>query len=331
MSTKRTFLVKIAVITCALALIGTAYESAFAGAPFPQKGKPITIIVPNAPGGTNDITARLMAPVLEKELGTPVVVVNKPGAGTQAGITEGALAKPDGYTLTMTALPGTLTVYMDPDRQAVPQIREMQPVALHNLDVGAVVVNAQSPNRTLKELVDAAKAKPGELKAATDGLMSSDHMATLYFQRKTGTKFRLVHFDGGGPATTALAGGHVDVRIGKVGSVYAMMAAGKVRVIGVMDKQRSKYCPDVKTLEEEGYKDYTWYNVTGVAAPKGTPRAIVDILSNAIKKTVGTDEAQKRLTGVALIGHFMGPDDFSAYWKDFEKIVEPLIPEAKKQ
>jgi len=330
MSTKRTFLVKIAVITCALALIGTAYEPAFAGAPFPQKGKPITIIVPNAPGGTNDITARLMAPVLEKELGTPVVVVNKPGAGTQTGITEGALAKPDGYTLTMTALPGTLTVYMDPDRQAVPQIREMQPVALHNLDVGAVVVNAQSPYRTLKELVDAAKAKPGELKAATDGLMSSDHMATLYFQRKTGTKFRLVHFDGGGPATTALAGGHVDLRIGKVGSVYAMMAGGKVRILGVMDKERSTYCPDVKTLEEEGYKDYTWYNVTGVSAPKGTPRGIVDILSNAIKKTVSSDEAQKRLRGVALVGHFMGPDEFTAYWKDFEKIIEPLVPEAKK-
>ena len=127
-------------------------QAAAATVDFPVKGKPITIIVPNAPGGTNDITARLMAPVLEKELGTPVVVVNKPGAATQTGITEGALAKPDGYTLTMTALPGTLTVYMDPDRQAVPQIREMQPVALHNLDIGAVVVNAQSPYRTVKDL-----------------------------------------------------------------------------------------------------------------------------------------------------------------------------------
>ena len=334
MSKKRTLLVKIAVIVWALALIVTAYESAFAGAvraDFPQKGKPITIIVPNPPGGTSDITARLIAPTLERELGTPVVVVNKSGAATQTGLTEGALAKPDGYTLVMTALPGTLTVYMDPDRQAVPQIRELQPVALHNLDVGAVVVNAQSPYRTVKDLVDAAKANPGGLKAATDGLMGSDHMATLYFKRKTGTDFKLVHFDGGAPATTALAGGHVDQRIGKVGSVYAMLAAGKVRVIGVMDKQRSKYCPDVKTLEEEGYKDYTWYNVTGLSVPKGTPRAIVDLLGNAIRKTVDSEEAQKKLSGVALVGRFMGPDEFAAYWRDFEKIVEPLIPEAKKQ
>ncbi len=173
----------------------------------------------------------------------------------------------------------------------------MQPVALHNLDVGAVVVNAQSPYRTVKELVDAAKAKPGELKAATDGLMSADHMATLYFKRRTGATFKLVHFDGGGPATTALAGGHVDVRFGKVGSVYAMLAAGKVRIIGVMDKQRSPYCPEVKTLEEEGFKDYVWYNVTGVSAPKGTPRPIVDILSDAIKKAVDSEEAKKKLAG----------------------------------
>ena len=123
-------------------------QAAAASVDFPVKGKTITIICPNAPGGTNDVTARLIAPVLQKELGTPVVVVNKAGAGTQIGLTEGALAKPDGYTLTMTSLPGTLTVYMDPDRKAVPQIQEMQRVALHNLDVGAVVVNAQSPYRT---------------------------------------------------------------------------------------------------------------------------------------------------------------------------------------
>jgi tripartite-type tricarboxylate transporter receptor subunit TctC len=331
MRTRVTKTVWITLAACALVFIAAASLPAFAGAPFPQKGRPITIIVPNAPGGTNDITARLIAPVAEKELGTPVMVVNKAGAGTQTGLTEGALAKPDGYTLTMTALPATLTVYLDPDRQAVPQTREMQAVALHNLDVGAVVVNAQSPYRTLKDLLDAAKAKPGELKAATDGLMSADHMATLYFQKRTGTSFRLVHFDGGGPATTALAGGHVDVRFGKVGSVYAMLKAGKVRIISVMDKERSPYCQDCRTMEEDGLKDYVWYNVTGVSAPKGTPRPVVDVISRAIKKAVESEEAKTKLAGVALVGRYMGPDEFAAYWKDFEKTIEPLVPEAKKQ
>jgi tripartite-type tricarboxylate transporter receptor subunit TctC len=231
----------------------------------------------------------------------------------------------------MTALPATLTVYLDPDRQAVPQIREMQPVALHNLDVGAVVVNAGSPYRTLKDLLNAAKAKPGEMKAATDGLMSADHMATLYFQKRTGTSFRLVHFDGGGPATTALAGGHTDVRFGKVGSVYAMLKAGKVRILSVMDKERSPYCPEVPTMAEDGLNEYIWYNVTGISAPKGTPRSVVDAISAAVKKAVDSEEAKKRLAGVALIGRYMSPDEFAAYWKDFEKTIEPLVPEAKKK
>jgi tripartite-type tricarboxylate transporter receptor subunit TctC len=298
---------------------------------FPQKGRAITIIVPNAPGGINDMTARLIAPVLEKEVGVPVQVVNKPGAATLTGLTETARAKPDGHTVVVLGLPGNLTAYLDPDRQALPQVRELQPVAAQNLDIGAVLVNAESPYRTVKDLVTAAKANPNSLKAATDGLMGSDHMATIYFTRKTGTSYKLVHFDGGAPATTALAGGHVDLRIGKVGSAYALIKSGKVRAIGVMDKRRSKYAPDAPTMEEQGYPDYTYYNLTGVAAPKGTPRAIVDVLSAAIKKSVDSEEAKKRLDGVALIGQFMGTDEFAAYWKNAESMIEPLIAEAKKQ
>ena len=139
----------------------------------------------------------------------------------------------------------------------------------------------------------------------------------------------MVHFDGGAPATTALAGGHVDLRVGKVGSGYAMIKAGKVRALGVMDKQRSKFCPEVPTFEEQGYKDYAWYNATGVSVPKGTPRPIMDILSAAIKKSVENEEAQKRLDGVGLVGRFMGPDEYTAYRNEYEKVIEPLIQEVR--
>jgi len=327
-------LMKTATIVFTLVITMMAFHPTFIGAAtsdFPQKGKPINIIVPFAPGGTADITARLIAPVMEKELGTAVVVVNKPGASSQLGATEAARSKPDGHTLMMYVFPGGLTVYMDPERQAIPQIRELQPVALHNIDSGAVLVNTQSPFTSLKELVDAAKAKPGELKACTDGLMGADHMETLYFKNRIGAEFKLVHFDGGAPATTALAGGHVDLRVGKVGSAYAMIKAGKVRAIGVMDKQRSKFSPDTKTFEEQGYKDYIWYNATGVAVPKGTPRSIIEVLSNVIRKSIDTEDAKKKLDGVGLIGRFMGPEEYTAYKNDYEKIIEPLIREARKQ
>jgi tripartite-type tricarboxylate transporter receptor subunit TctC len=331
MRAKRTLTMWIAAGMCALVFVVTTSLPALAGTPaFPQKGKPIIIIVPNAPGGINDMTARLVAPIMEKELGTPVQVVNKPGAATLLGLTEVALAKPDGHTLLVLGL-GNLTAYLDPDRNAAPQVRELQPVAAHNVDVGAVVVNAESRYRTVKELVDAAKATPGGLKAATDGLLGSDHLATLQFMQKTGVSFKLVHFDGGGPATTAVAGGHVDVRIGKVGSVYAMTKSGKVRVIGVTDKRRSKYAPDAATMEEQGWPNYTYYNYTGFAAPKGIPRAIVDAVSRVVQKAVESDEAKKRLDGVALIGQFMGPEEFTALWKNMEGTLDPLLREAKKQ
>ena len=321
----------VAGIVCVLAIIAIGASPGLSAAPdFPQKGRPITIIVPNAPGGINDMTARLVAPIMEKEFGTPVQVVNKPGAATLLGLTEVALAKPDGHTLLVLGL-GNLTAYLDPDRNAAPQVRELQPVAAHNVDIGAVVVNAQSQYRTVKELVDAAKATPAGLKAATDGLLGSDHLASLQFMQKTGTSFKLVHFDGGGPATTAVAGGHVDVRIGKVGSVYAMTKSGKVRVIGVTDKRRSKYAPDTPTMEEQGWPNYTYYNYTGFAAPKGTPRAIVDAVSRVVQKAVESEEAKKRLDGVALIGQFMGPEEFTALWKNMEATIEPLLREAKKQ
>ncbi len=318
-------------IACVLALVVCGAGFAHAAETYPVKGRPITIIVPNAAGGVNDMTARLIAPVLENQLGTPVQVVNKPGGATQVGLTEAALAKPNGYTLVMTGVTGTITTYLDPDRKAVPQISQLAQVALHNIDVGAVVVPKDSPYKTLEDLVKAAKENPGAVKVATDGLMGSDHMATLFFQKNTGTRLRLVHFDGGGPATTALAGGHVDLRIGKVGSVYPQLSSGIVRVLAVMDKERSKFVPDAPTMVELGYQDAIWYNATGICAPQGTPADIINKLAGIIRTTVESDEARKKLDSLALIGSFKGPEEFSSYWKQLEKTVEPLLSEAKSQ
>ena len=121
------------------------------------------------------------------------------------------------------------------------------------------------------------------------------------------------------------------MRIGKVGSLYSMMKNGKVRIIGVWDKHRSKYCPDVQTMDEQGFKGMSQqYHYNAFLAPKGTPRPIINILSNVIKKTVNTEEAKKRLHGVALTGKFMGPDELAVFLKDSEKIMGELMLEAKR-
>lgn len=317
--------------TAAPAAPTTAPTAAPKAASWPEKGRVMTIIVPNPPGGTNDTTARLVAPFLEKELGIQVQIVNKSGAATQTGLTELARSKPDGYTIGNTALPGTLTVYLDADRQAAFGRKNLQPIANHNVDAGAIAVKVDSPFKDIKGLVDAAKKNPKGLRAATDGLMGSDHMATLQFQKVTGAEFTLVHFDGGAPANTALAGGHVELRVGKVGSVLALVKSGQLRVLGVMDKQESKLIPDAKTLESQGYKGYYWYNATGFSAPANTPKEVVDIISNAMKKALESDEHKKKLEEVALMPYYMNPEEYEAYWGQYEEIVKPLIPLARQK
>ncbi|HZK66312.1 MAG TPA: tripartite tricarboxylate transporter substrate binding protein, partial [Chloroflexota bacterium] len=230
-----------------------------------------------------------------------------------------------------TALSGTLTVYLDPDRKAAFGRKDLAPIANHNVDAGAVGVKTDSPFKTITDLVDAAKKNPKSLKTATDGLMGSDHMATLYFQKVTGADFSLVHFDGGAPASTALAGGHVDLRVGKVGSLLSMVKSGQVRILGVMDKQESRLIPDAKTLEAQGYKGYYWYNATGFSAPAATPKEIINTISAAMKRALESEEHKKKLEEVALMASYMSPDEYATYWNQYEEIVKPLIPIAKQQ
>ena len=297
---------------------------------FPEKGKAITLIVPYPPGGGVDGPARLLAPLMEKELGVPVTVVNKAGAGSQVGITELAKSKPDGYTIGYASLPPVLTIYLDPERQAAFGRKDLQPIGLHVVDTGALVVKADSPYKSVKDLVDAAKAKPGALKGGTDGLLAGDHLATIYFNQLAGVDISLVHFDGAGPANLALAGGHIDVRFSKIGSTMAMVKSGQFRVIGIMDKQESEFCPGVKTMEAQGYKMY-FSASRGICAPAGTPKEIVDKLSAAMKKGVEDPDHVQKMKEQGMVPQFMGPEQFAAYWDELETTVKPLLDAAKKQ
>ena len=173
-----------------------AAAAAPAKAAFPEAGKPITFIVPFSAGGSTDIAARTLAPYLEKELGVPVNIVNKPGAGSQIGLTEMTQSKPDGYTIAYANLPGPITIYLNPDRKATFTKKDFAPIAMHLINPGAVAVKADGPYQSMKDLVDAAKANPGGIKAATTGLLSDDHLAILNVANAAGVKFAIVHFDG---------------------------------------------------------------------------------------------------------------------------------------
>jgi tripartite-type tricarboxylate transporter receptor subunit TctC len=295
---------------------------------FPAAGRPITMVVPFGAGGPTDVAARLLVPSLEKELGTTITVVNKPGASTQIGVTQIATARPDGYTIGFVSLPQVSTIYLDPERKSVFERKDLQTLAMHVVDPIVISVRADSPHKTLQQLIDFAKANPGKLRGGTGGFMGTPHLAWLELQRLTGARFSLVHFEGSAPGTTALLGGHIDALVDTVAGSYTRAKAGEFRVLGVMDTQESAYLPGVPTFASQGVK-LEFAASRGLVAPAGTPKPIVDALSDAIRKTINTDDHRKRMADMGQTLRYMDPAQFADYWAAMERQVQPLMEQAK--
>lgn len=291
---------------------------------YPEKGKSITVIVPWAAGGSTDIGARVLAPPMEKELGVPMQIVNRGGAASQIGVTELAKAKPDGYTIGWTNLPSSISPYLDPSRGAAYGRKDLVQVANVVADPEVFAVKADSKFKTLKDLVDAAKANPEQVKVSITGIGSDNHLALLMFQELAGVKFNIVNFDGGAPAMTALQGDHVDANCQTLGNYPAQVKSGAVRFLAIMDDQRSKLAPDVPTLKELGY-NLSYASSRGISVPAGTPREIVQILSNSVKKAMADPEVQKKYDEMLLATRFMDADEYTAYWDQFEKQTKPVL------
>ncbi|MGI5837979.1 MAG: tripartite tricarboxylate transporter substrate binding protein, partial [Chloroflexota bacterium] len=267
---------------------------------------------------------------LEKELGTPVQVVNKPGAGTQVSTTYVATAKPDGYTVGYTNFPNAMTIYLDPERQASYGRDDLQPVAMHLIDPMAIAVKSDSPIKDIKGLIDAAKEKPGELKIGTTGKLAIEHLVFLKLQKDAGVKFAFVHFDGAAPANTALIGGHIDAVGLGFSSMLSSTKSGETRIIASMDKGGDKFLPGTKSLEEQGYKGY--FGVSrGWFVPKGTPKEVVDILAESIKKAMDAPEHANGLDKIGQMAFYLGPDELAKYWIEMEEWVKPLMELAKEE
>ncbi|MHB0868376.1 MAG: Bug family tripartite tricarboxylate transporter substrate binding protein [Chloroflexota bacterium] len=297
---------------------------------FPTKGKAITLIVPLPAGSSMDIGARVMAPMLEKDLGTPVQVVNKVGAGMQVGLTELALAKPDGYTIAAHALPATITLYLDPERKTTFSRTQLTPLALDNIEPVVISVKKESPFKTLKEVVDAAKANPEKVKASVSGVLVTPHLGALEFERVTGVKFGIVHFEGGVQGLTAMLGDNVDLDFNFPGTVTPMLKGDKIRVLGVMDSKEYSLLPGIKTAESQGYKAYM-SAYRGYVAPGGMPKEIADALSGAIKKAAASDEYSKKMAELGIEVRFMDGAQTATYWADSEAQVKTLVDLHKKK
>lgn len=303
-------------------------EAAAKKVDFPQKGKAITNIVGAAAGGPNDLASRLLAPLMEKDLGVPVNVVNKGGAGQQIGLTEVALAKPDGYTLGYYSFPQINGIYLDPERKAAFKRTDLQPLALHAVDPGVLGVPADSPFKTVKELVDAAKANPGTIKIGSSGLMSDDHIAVLKLEQLTGAKFAVVQFESSAPATAALLGGHIDALAANVSELPSHVKSGKAQVLGVMDKEESRYLPGVKTFEAQGYKLYN-SSSRGLLMPAGAPKEVSDTLAASIKKAMDAPEHKQKMDELFVTQRYMDAAQFTTFWDEIDAEVAKFLAETK--
>jgi tripartite-type tricarboxylate transporter receptor subunit TctC len=291
---------------------------------FPEEGKTITLMVPYAAGGTVDGAARLMAAGLEEELGTTVQVVNKPGAASQLAMTTLLQSEPDGYTLSYAVLPTVITHYMDPERDAAYAREDFQKIGLHFVVPALLAVNADSPYKSVEDLVAAARENPGGIKVSDSGLMATPHMQLLMLELAEDVKFASVHFDGGAPSVTALLGGHVDVLAGSIGDAVPNVKAGKFRVLGIADTEPSAYLPDVPTMTSQGI-DVVTYSATGVVGPAGMPEEVVRALSEAMKQVIAGEQHQERLTQYGVTSRYLGPDEYDAFWADYEGRIGPII------
>lgn len=299
-------------------------------AAWPEKGKTITIVLPASGGGINDVSSRLLAAGLEKELGSPVQILNKPGATGMVGLTEVANSKPDGYILAYTIFVPAITNYLDADKRATYSRKSFQPIGNHHIFPVVMSVQKESPYKTVKELVDADKAKPGQLKAATSGIMSTPHLGSLQVQKETGVKFAAVQFDGGAPCLTALLGGHVDVSFNPAGEVVSHVKNDKVRVLAILDKEEQKLLPGAPTMESQGYK-VSMAGASGLSAPAGTPKEVMDVLATAMKKVVSQPEHQQKLEELGITPNYLGPEDYDKFWGEVEQKLPALLEMAKAE
>lgn len=314
-------------------LIGTGAAGATMGGPalaqeFPRRS--LQIIVAAAAGGPTDVGARILGSVLEKDIGQSVIIVNKPGAGAQLGLTEFARSRPDGYTLGMVHMPGTNTIILDPERKALFGPDGFILLVNQVFDAGAIWVKPDSPFKTLADLVAAAKKEPNKISACTTGILSDDHLAIMMLEEAANVKFRIVHFDSAAQQFTAILGGHVDVAFDNVGSVRKRAAAGEVRVLAVTDTQRSKLMPEAPSTAELGYPTVLSSSTRGVAVPKGTPPAVVAYLTAALTKAMNNPDHLKKMEDVGLEVRIMDNAEFRKYFDGVHEKAKKYMEWAKK-
>lgn len=280
---------------------------------YPQR--PITLVVPTAPGGSTDFTARLVSDMLGRALGQPVIVDNKPGASGNIGNQFVARAKPDGYTL-LVSYSGYHVGNPHLFKQAGwDPIKDFVPVAMMTRAPQVIAVSPKLPANNLKELIAYAKANPGKLNYASSGNGSIQHIAGELFKQLTGTFITHIPYRGSGPAVQDLMGGQVDMFITTPAGVVSQIQAGRLKGIALTSRQRLSSLPNVATAAESGLKGYELDSWFALYAPAGTPPDIVQQLNTEVNRILLAPEARRKAEDSGTAVETMTPAQLADFTK----------------
>ena len=275
--------------------------------------RPLQLIVPFAAGGGTDISARTMAQFLERELGQPVVVQNRPGAGGEIGLSAIADARPDGYTIGIINTPGIVTIPIE--RSPRWSLASFTFIAGVVEDPTTFAVHPESPIRNIADLIAAAKAKPGEVTVGTQGVGSAGHISALLLEQAAGIRLECVSYSGSAPAAVALMRRDIQVTTASLGESLTFAQQQPWRVLGLMSSARSEFARDVPTFKEAGY-DIRGGSLRGIGAPRGLPEDVVRRLSVAIGAALRHPEFRAVSARTFQPLRFLDSAEYIAYLQD---------------
>jgi tripartite-type tricarboxylate transporter receptor subunit TctC len=290
---------------------------------FPNR--PITLVIPFAPGGSTSIVGRVIADKMSQLLGEGIVIDNRPGAGGTVGSKMVAKSEPDGYTILL-GYTGTLAIGPSLYKNVGYDPRkDFAPIGMIGNAPSAVVVHPSFPAKSIAELVAYAKANPGKVNFGSAGVGSVNHITGEYFARSAGITLMHIPYKGTGPALTDLLGGHIPMALAPIPAVHANVTAGLLRALAVTGKTRSGLLPDVPTIAEEGLSGFEASLYYGLVAPAGTPRPIIDRLNKELRTALASDEVKKQLglDGTEITSGT--PEDYADFIDKDEKKWSELV------
>jgi tripartite-type tricarboxylate transporter receptor subunit TctC len=322
MLTKRSLLHRLALIGPAALAASLAGPSLAQGA-YPER--PITLMVPFPAGGSTDLVARVVAERMGTELGQPIIVENRGGAGGNIGSAAVAKADPDGYTILM----GTVATHaLNPAlyrKMPYDAVADFAPVALLVVVPNVLVVNPDFPAKNVQELVALLKEKPGEYSYASSGNGTPLHLSGELFKTMAGVDMVHIPYKGAGPALIDVMGGHVPIMFDNLPSSTEHIRAGKLRGLAVTTAQRAPSMPDLPTVAESGLPGYETYTWNALFAPAGTPKEVIDRLNAAGRTAVADPAVQAKLQDVGAVPKGSTPEELASHVKAELEKWAPIV------